>query len=206
MFIAILVILVIVGGISLYFFIENNNQNKNITQYNKVYENQYKRKELLTDEEKYFYSLFKNFKDNYEIMPQVNLATVVKKLGNQKYQTELFRNIDFGIFSKNYEELLLLIEINDQTHNTYQRKKRDIKVRTICQIADIKLITFHTNFPNKPDYVINRIKNELQKIEDTKKEALIDDILGNLKTDKKDSAIQSTSISDNNFHSSNKSL
>ena len=94
-------------------------------------------------------------------MPQLNLAAVVKKINNNRYYSELFRNIDFAIFTKDYQELLLLIELNDQTHNNYNRKDRDLKVKKICNDIGVKLMTFYTKYPNEKAYVINRIKNEL---------------------------------------------
>ena len=72
----------------------------------------------------------------------------------------LYRNIDFGIFNQNFEPLLL-IEINDSTHNRPDRKERDKKVRNICENAGIKLITFYSDKSNKADYIINRIRGEL---------------------------------------------
>ena len=97
-------------------------------------------------------------------MPQLNLASIINKEGNYKYRNELFRNIDFGIFSKDYKELLLLIEINDKTHNNYNRRKRDIKVDNIVDNAGIKLIKFYSNYPNKKDYIKNRIREEINKL------------------------------------------
>lgn len=49
------------------------------------------------------------------------------------------------------------------------RIKRDIKVKNICNSANIKLITFYTNYPNNKDYVIKRIKQELSIENDDKK-------------------------------------
>ena len=127
---------------------------------------QYEKKELLTEYEKYFYNIINNnFGNDYVIMPQVNLASVVNKIKDfpKQYQNELYRNIDFGIFTKNTLSPLLLIEINDKTHEQKERQDRDKKVRDICYKANIKLITFYSKYDNKPDYVINRIKNELTK-------------------------------------------
>ncbi|MCD7994828.1 MAG: DUF2726 domain-containing protein, partial [Clostridia bacterium] len=73
---------------------------------------------------------------------------------------ELYRNIDFGIFDKNYN-ILLLIELNDISHQQYKRRERDMKVKEIVKQADIKLINFYTDKPNKPEYVTKRIMNEL---------------------------------------------
>ena len=121
----------------------------------------YARKKLMTDYEYKFYNILKELEDNYTIVPQLNLAAVVKKINNNRYYSELFRNIDFAIFTKDYQELLLLIELNDQTHNNYNRKDRDLKVKKICNDIGVKLMTFHTKYPNEKTYVINRIKNEL---------------------------------------------
>ena len=95
------------------------------------------------------------------IVPQVNLASIIKKVSDSRFNTELFRNIDFGIFSADYSKLLLLIELNDESHEKYNRKKRDIKVHDICNKAGIKLITFYTKYSNEKEYVKNRILKEL---------------------------------------------
>lgn len=123
----------------------------------------YKKKRLMTNCEQEFYNKMSSLKADYEIMPQVNLATIINRTDNVKYHNELFRNIDFAIFSKNYEDVLLLIELNDKSHNKYSRKDRDLKVKKICNDANIKLMTFYTNYPNEKDYIINRIKNEIEK-------------------------------------------
>ncbi len=59
-------------------------------------------------------------------MPQVNLASIIKKEKDfpTQYQNELYRNIDFGIFDKDTMEVKLLIEINDKTQCN-QTEKRD---------------------------------------------------------------------------------
>lgn len=126
----------------------------------------YQKRNLMTNYEYKFYQNIKELEDEYQIVPQLNLAAVTKKINNNRYYSELFRNIDFAIFSKDYQELLLLIEINDQTHHNYNRRDRDMKVKKICNDIGVKLITFYTKYPNEKTYVINRIKNEL----DTTKE------------------------------------
>ena len=136
-------------------------QDTNSINYTKNEETIYTRKKLMTDYEYKFYNILKELQDNYTIVPQLNLAAVVKKINNNRYYSELFRNIDFDIFTKDYQELLLLIELNDQTHNNYNRKDRDLKVKKICNDIGVKLMTFYTKYPNEKAYVINRIKNEL---------------------------------------------
>lgn len=128
--------------------------------------NTYSTRQLMTRYERYFYDILIELKDelNIEIMPQVNLATIINKEGNYTWRNELFKNIDFGIFSKNYEKLLLLIEINDKTHNSYNRKNRDLRVDNIVNNAGIKLIKFYSSYPNKKDYVKNRVRDEINKM------------------------------------------
>lgn len=116
-----------------------------------------KKRSLITkSEEKYFQTIREIVKDKYIVQPQVNLATVINKLGNHKYQNELYRNIDFGIFTLDYQ-LIALIEINDSSHNTQKRKDRDHKVKEICEQAHIPLITFWTKYGVNPEYIEKRI-------------------------------------------------
>lgn len=126
----------------------------------------YQKQKIMSDYEKYFYNvLTQNFSNDYLIIPQVNLASIIKKIKDfpKQYQNELYRNIDFGIFDKEKMIPILLIEINDKTHKTLERIERDKKVKEICKIAEIKLITFYSKYDNKKEYIITRIKNELKK-------------------------------------------
>lgn len=92
---------------------------------------------------------------------KVNLATIINKQSEDKFRNELFRNIDFAIFTKDYSTTLLLIELNDATHVNSSRKKRDEKVEAICKMSDIPLIKFYTKYPNEREYVVNRILKEI---------------------------------------------
>ena len=123
----------------------------------------YKEKPLMTEPEKNFFLKLKNLEPQYKIIPQINLSTIIEKISNERYRTELFRNIDYAIFTSDLSKVLLLIELNDSTHKEYQRKKRDIKVHQICKDANIPLMTFYTNYPNETQYVLNRILSEINK-------------------------------------------
>ena len=122
----------------------------------------YTKKPLLTEiEKKFLIAIQKGAGENYTVQPQVNLATIIQKQGEFKYQNELYRNIDFGIFNENYE-CVLLIEINDETHNEPNRKKRDIKVKEICKSAEIPLITFYTKYGVNQKYIDEKIKENIK--------------------------------------------
>ena len=83
----------------------------------------YEKKPIMSDYEIMFYNRMKDLETEYNIVPQLVLSSVVDKKSKQKYRSELYRIIDFAIFSKDYSKLLLLIELNDNTHN--QRKRKD---------------------------------------------------------------------------------
>lgn len=72
------------------------------------------------------------------------------KVSSEKYRLELFRVIDFGIFDQECK-LCVLVEINDPSHETPERK-RDKKVVEICKEAGIPLVTFWTYGVN-PEYI-----------------------------------------------------
>lgn len=130
----------------------------------------YEKKPIMSDYEIMFYNRMKDLETEYNIVPQLVLSSVVDKKSKQKYRSELYRIIDFAIFSKDYSKLLFLIELNDNTHNQRKRKDRDLKVKKICNSAKIKLITFYTKYPNEKDYIINRIKKEIETNESMNKE------------------------------------
>ncbi len=158
---------IIVGVITLLLiiFIYNYLQSLLFNKNNREYI--YHQKAFMTESELNFYNKIKLLeRDEYKIIPQVNLATIIDR-GDKGYHNELFRNIDFAIFSHDFKSLLLLIELNDSSHKESSRKKRDIKVKNICNSANIKLITFYTSYTNQEDYVVNRIKKELVSIKNS---------------------------------------
>ena len=112
---------------------------------------------IMSDCEKAFFEAFQEIVgDNYIVQPQINLASVVRKETASRYQNELFRNIDFGIFDKSYN-LLLLIEINDRTHERSDRIQRDKKVQGICENAGIPLVVFWTKYGVNKKYIKDRL-------------------------------------------------
>ena len=159
-------VLIIIFLMVVFFFIiishfGNNYNNMEINDTSSIVN--YVPKRFLSNNEYNFLTKFIDLENelHVHIVPQVNLASIIEKKSDYRFNTELFRNIDFGIFSADYGKLLLLIELNDESHNNFHRKKRDIKVKDICNKAGIKLITFYTKYSNEKEYVKNRIKEEL---------------------------------------------
>jgi hypothetical protein len=112
---------------------------------------------LITETEKSYFTAIKNLLPaGYFLQPQVNLASIICRTDNFKFQNELYRNIDACVFDKAYKPVIL-IEINDDTHKTSDRKERDQKVKSICEEAGIPLITFWTSYGINTEYISKRI-------------------------------------------------
>lgn len=97
----------------------------------------------------------------YDIHSQVALSSIVEKTDHSKYRNELFRSIDFVITNKE-QIVLLCIEINDKTHNRFDRQERDHKVKAILEEANIPLLTLWTKYGVNEEYINKRINEILQ--------------------------------------------
>lgn len=120
----------------------------------------------ISDCEMYFYNIIKkHFGEKYDIRVQVPLSSVIEKEKDfeRQYQNELYRSIDIGIFDIKTTAPLLLIEINDRTHHNKDRKVRDSKVKEICNQAGLTLLTFWTEYSNTENYIIKRIRENLER-------------------------------------------
>lgn len=104
----------------------------------------------------YAYAIQRTLPTSYILLPQVCLASIIEKHSDSKYQSELFRIVDFGIFDNDYN-VQVLIEINDSTHKQADRIERDRKVKEICSMANIPLITLWTQYGINENYIKEKI-------------------------------------------------
>ena len=119
---------------------------------------------LVTDMEKEFLECIEQvLPDGYLVLPQANLASFITRTDQARYRGELFRNIDFIVTDLDYCPVFL-IEINDQTHLTEERRERDRKVSDICEEAGIPLITFWTSYGVRSEYIERRIMETLRSL------------------------------------------
>lgn len=119
---------------------------------------QYEKKKLMTPTEiKFFHAIKNATPKGFVALPQINLATIINRVDEHKYQNELFRNIDFVIFDLETNPIIL-IEINDNSHKEKDRWIRDKKVETICNEANLPIITLWTDYGINPEYIKNRIE------------------------------------------------
>lgn len=101
---------------------------------------------LMTNTEFKYYTALKSILTgtNYQLLPQIALSAIIERKEPHKYQSELSRVADFVIFSPEFAPLLV-IEINDQTHNVRSRRLRDEKVKFILKSANLPLLTIETS-------------------------------------------------------------
>jgi hypothetical protein len=135
--------------------------------FNKETQNVYAKKKFLTDNEIFFYNCLKDLNPEYVIIPQVSLASIIKKVNYHKYQNELYRIIDFGIFDKSLN-ILLTIEINDSSHKARKRINRDYKVKEMLKEANIELLIFKTDCINTKESIIFKVNEALSNLNKNK--------------------------------------
>lgn len=116
---------------------------------------------LITKTELKFYEAITSvLPENHRVFPQINLAAVIDKKEPSKYQSELFRNVDFLITDADYKPKVV-IEINDQTHINRERYVRDEKVQKICEEAGLPLIKLWVSFGVNPEYIQKKIQEAI---------------------------------------------
>ena len=114
-------------------------------------------------EQKYYNVIKTALPTGYCVFPQVNLSAFIERTDDYKYRNELFRNVDFLVTSDQFSPMFI-IEINDQTHLTKERKERDEKVQKICEEAGIQVIRFWTSYGVNPEYIQNKIEETLKAL------------------------------------------
>ncbi len=114
-------------------------------------------------EDSYFSAILSALPNGYHAFPQVNLASFVVKNDDSPFHNELFRNVDFLVTNERYAPLFV-IEINDRTHLTKERKERDEKVQNICEEAGIPVVRFWTTYGVNQEYISQKISETIQSL------------------------------------------
>lgn len=126
--------------------------------------NYFAKDRLLTTTEIKYYDLLRSLiNEDFLILPQINLASVIDKQGGSNFRSELFRNVDFGVFDYNFRPLFL-IEINDNTHFRKDRKERDKKVNEICKKAGLPILTLWVKDGINAQEINKKIQSILRRV------------------------------------------
>ena len=106
----------------------------------------YRRKDYImtTSEYKFFVQLEQNFSDKFYIFPQIHISSLLsEKVSGQNFQAA-FRHIngksvDFVLVDKKTYKTVLAIELDDYTHNRFDRIDRDVEINKIFKQAGLPL-------------------------------------------------------------------
>jgi hypothetical protein len=110
-----------------------------------------KKRYLMTQTEyKFFGVLQEVIKGQYFIIPQVALSRIIEpQNGQPKYGTDSWysnfnrinkKTVDFVIFDKVYLSPLLVIELDDYTHNYFTRQQRDDFLDGALKAANLNIL------------------------------------------------------------------
>lgn len=103
---------------------------------------------LFTPAERSFFGLLKQeYGNDYEVLGKVRVADVltpIKGMARGEWQRAFnkisAKHFDFLLCSKSDLSVLCAIELNDSSHDTKKRKKRDAFLESACGAADLPLI------------------------------------------------------------------
>lgn len=131
----------------------------------------YKKKgELMTKAEREFFDVLEKVVNNrYYIIPQVKISNLAIVSGTRNYKTYLNKidrkTVDFVLFDKQFLPVVV-IELDDSSHNNESRKERDSFVDKVMDKIKIKIIHIKTSraydLKNLEDVIFN---NKLKKID-----------------------------------------
>ncbi len=111
---------------------------------NKQYEYGVKSELMTKPERELYYALLAAVGSEMHVFPQIALAAFIDKKNFGSYRNELFRIVDFLLCDARTTRPLLVIELNDASHNRADRRARDEKVKCILERAGIGILTLNT--------------------------------------------------------------
>jgi len=103
------------------------------------------KRRLVTENEARFFPIIRDAaamlceEKSYNVFPQVALSSLVQKEESIRGRNELFRSVDFLIANQDYAPLLV-VEINDSSHDKPERVQRDQDLKVICGEAGIPVV------------------------------------------------------------------
>lgn len=124
----------------------------------------YEKAKLMTDGELRFYKVLKYaLGDKYDVLAQVRLANVVKIQDKyfiwKKFNLLGAKCVDFVIIDKVTGETMLVVELDDRSHNRPDRKRRDRFVNNVLKDSGVAIL--HKKYEKYYDE--NNLKKEISK-------------------------------------------
>lgn len=105
----------------------------------------------------YINTITKEFEKKYDVSLNVPMSDIIKMNNDfpKAYRKTLNEIIDIVLYDKITSAPTLLIRIDNN-------KKENIKLSTICSIANINLIKFWSNINNSDKFIIDKINDTLR--------------------------------------------
>lgn len=111
-------------------------------------EGQYNRIPLLTNNEFLFYKELKRIADKYNLtlFTKIRMADLVEPSAYREYEYKIAfskikaKHVDFALCDTNTLKVLLLIELDDNSHRTQERIERDLFVESVYKSTGYKLL------------------------------------------------------------------
>lgn len=132
---------------SLNDFLKEKEHLKEILEKEEIESLPYKKTYLLTKNELYFYKNLKPVADElgYTILSKIRVADLVKVNSNDKWEEQKYFNkisrkhVDFALAKPDNLEVILLIELDDNSHD-YEQRERDIFINKLYNKTGYKLL------------------------------------------------------------------
>jgi very-short-patch-repair endonuclease len=141
---------IVVGVALVVKFFSNNSSEKEEAKKKPLYK--YNRKDFLISrpEHEFFNILVEIAGNQYQVFTQVHLPTILDhKVVGQNWKGSFShingKSVDFVICEKSYLKPLLAIELDDKSHDRFDRIERDSEVERMLQEAGMPLLRFSNN-------------------------------------------------------------
>lgn len=117
-----------------------------------------KRMIMTNAESEFFVTLHRAVQERYYVFPQVHLSALLEhKVKGQNWHAA-FRHIngksvDFALCDKATLRPVYAIELDDSTHERYDRRERDTEVERMFAQANLPLVRFHSKYISEAEII-----------------------------------------------------
>lgn len=149
--------------IFIFVLIAKRFKRESLPQEDEQYYPYHKRQYFMTAAEYAFFKVLQEaVQDKYFIVPQVTLSNLVDVNDgykwNKSYRSKIDKkSVDFVLFNKGGYTPYLAIELDDKSHERFDRKMRDDFVDTILNRVGIPIVRLKTSYKYNLEEVISLI-------------------------------------------------
>lgn len=113
-------------------------------------------------EERFFKILNEIFADRCYVIPQVHLSALLNfKISGQNWRGAFLhingKSVDFVLLRRDNFEVICAVELDDASHESLERKKRDEEVERIFREAKLPLVRFRNVGKMSKQEIVDRV-------------------------------------------------